>query len=204
VDNDSDFTSLAVEKPGLADSNYTLTAGEALAEDVYYWRVYTNDTYSDNVSETWQYEINPQQAISVAMSSNLSAGINWSIATVPITDLDANDNNGTGITLYSVEVSASGTTVDLYIKADDDLTTGGGERLGLGNETFSYNDTNSSVPSQSKFALTTGFSGNQIGSDLPNGSVIYLKFFLSAPAGQAAGTYTNNVEIKGVPYGQNP
>jgi len=60
------------------------------------------------------------------------------------------------------------------------------------------------VPSQSKFALTTDYSSNQIGSDLPNGSIIYLKFFLSAPSGQAAGSYTNNVDIKGVPYGHSP
>jgi hypothetical protein len=204
VDNDSGFTSPEVEKVGLTESEYSLTVGEALANGVYYWRVFTNDTYDDNVSDTWQYEINPQQAISVAMSSQLSNGINWTIASVPVTNLSANGNNGDEITTYSVEVSSSGTNVDVYIKADGDMITGGGERIGLGNETFSYNDTNSSVPSQTKFALTTDFSSNQIGSNLPNGSVIYLKFFLSAPSGQSAGTYINNVEIKGVPQSQAP
>lgn len=204
VDNDSSFTSLAVEKTGLGVSEYTLASGEALPDDVYYWRVYTADPYSSNVSDVWVFEINKDQAISVALSGNLSAGINWTIISIPIFNQSADGNNGSGESLYYVEVSASGTTADVYIKADGDLVTAGEEHLGLSNETFSYNSTNSSVPSGNKFSLTTQYSDSMIGSNMPDGSRIYIKFFLSAPSGQPAGTYTNTVEVKGVPNGQSP
>ncbi|UCD07695.1 MAG: right-handed parallel beta-helix repeat-containing protein, partial [Candidatus Aenigmatarchaeota archaeon] len=204
VDNDTDFLSLEVEKTGLTNSDYTLTDPEALEEDVYYWRVYSNDSYETNLSDTWQFEINPTQAVGVSMSNKLSEGVNWTISIVPITNESAGGNNGSGITEYHVEVSAEGTNVDLYIKADDDLKTSGGDVLGLGNETYSYNQTNNTVPSDLKFQLTLQYADNQIGDNLPNGTKVYLKFFLSAPASQPAGTYNNTVMVKAVPYGYSP
>jgi len=108
------------------------------------------------------------------------------------------------VTLYTVHISATGTTADVYIMADGDLMTAGEDRLGLGNETFSFNATNSTVPSGNNYSLTTSFSDNKIGSNMADDSYIYLKFFLSAPSGQPAGTYRNNVTIKAVPYGYSP
>jgi len=39
IANDYDFSSLVLDKDGLAVSEYTLTEGEALANGAYYWRV---------------------------------------------------------------------------------------------------------------------------------------------------------------------
>ncbi len=39
IDNDSSFSSPALERSGLSDNTYTLTKGEALANGMYYWRV---------------------------------------------------------------------------------------------------------------------------------------------------------------------
>ncbi len=204
IDNDKDFSSPEFEKKGFTDTNYTIAKDEELPEDSYYWRVLTNDSYSTNSSAIWEFEINPSQAISVSMSDHLSGGINWTIVSLPIENQSANNNNGTGYTGYDVAVSATGTTADLYIKADDNLTTPGGQIILLSNETFSFNLTNMSVPSYNKFRLTTNFSDNQIGSDLPDGSNVYLKFFLTVPGSQAAGEYSNTVSIKGVPSGEQP
>ena len=72
------------------------------------------------------------------------------------------------------------------------------------NETFSYNLTDNTVPNNTKSQLTTDYNDNKIGTNLVNGSYIYLKFFLSAPIGQAPGSYSNNISLVGVPTGQSP
>ena len=204
IDNDSDFLSPELEKSGLTVSGYILSSGEALEEDEYFWRVYSSDGYQTNVSDAWEFEINPVQAVAVIVSDMFGDGINWTISSVPVTNESAGGNNGTGITEYSIEVSASGTNVDLYLMANDDLRTAGGSVLGLGNETYSYNQTNSTVPPVLRYGLTTTYSDNMIGQNLPNGTVIYLKFFLSAPSTQDAGIYNNTVMVKAVPYGYSP
>jgi hypothetical protein len=81
--------------------------------------------------------------------------------------------------------------------------TSGEDVLGLGNETYSYSDTDANVSSSSRHSLTTNFADNPIGNGISNGAV-YLKFFLNAPPGQAAGTYNNSVMFKAVSHGQSP
>ena len=76
--------------------------------------------------------------------------------------------------------------------------------MGLGYETCSFNYTNASVPALSKSSLTTNFADNKIGDGIGNNEVVYLKFFLSAPSGQAAGTYNNSPTFKAVSHGQSP
>jgi hypothetical protein len=203
VDNDLDFSSLEIEKTGLIDSSYTLDPFEALSNGIYYWRVYSNDNYSTNISLIWQFEVNPSMGISIGFSDNLSTGVYWEIEEFPSYNISAIDNNGTGATGYDVAISTLGLLVDVYIKADGDLTTLGGDTIGLGNETFSYNLSNSSVPSEIKYKLTTNFSDNRIGDGLDAGSIIYLKFFLTVEDA-APGTYSNNINITAVPQGYLP
>ena len=143
--------------------------------------------------------------ILLSLSDNLSKGIIWNITAIPTYNKSAQANNGTGITGYDIAVNTvGGLTADVYIKADGNLNTTGGDTIGLGNETFSYNTTNSSVPSKTKYKLSTELLDNKIGDNLPDGSYIYLKFFLTVPPGQAAGTYYNNVTIEAIPYGYSP
>ncbi|GAH23564.1 unnamed protein product, partial [marine sediment metagenome] len=138
------------------------------------------------------------------LSPKLGQQINWTLTSLPVYNQSSEGNNNTGITEYYVNISAEGTTVDLYVKANDDLKTSGLDVLGLGNETYSYNSTNSSVPSINKYSLTTNYEDNPIGENLGEGAVVYLKFFLSAPSGQPAGTYNNSLLFKSVPTGQEP
>jgi len=74
VDDSPDFGSILVEKTGLTNSEYTLLEPEALSNGFYYWRVYTVDPYSSNVSDTFQFELNPINAVAVAMSTNCTTG----------------------------------------------------------------------------------------------------------------------------------
>jgi len=145
-------------------------------------------------------------SISISLSTNLSTSISWDIQALPAINQSAGGNNddNTNITTYFINISAQETNVDLYIQANSDLLSSGGDIIGLGNETYSYNTTNSSVPSLSKFSITTNYADNKIGNNLPDGSSIYLKFFLSAPSGQAAASYNNSLSFKAVEFGQSP
>ena len=69
---------------------------------------------------------------------------------------------------------------------------------------ITYNETNSTVPYGNKSSLTTSYADNQIGSNLADGAVVYLKFFLNVSGSQAPGTYRNNVTFKVVPLGSTP
>jgi len=203
IDNDSDFSSPEFEKYGLNNTNYTLSLSEALAEDVYYWRVYSNDSYTTNVSLIWQFEINPSQAVGIDLSINLNLGVGWKVETLPQFNLPAMGNNLDGATIYNITISASGTTADLYIKGDKNLTAGL-DILDLSNEMVSYNISDPTVPSGTKSSLTANFNDNPIGTSLQDKTVVYLKFYLNVSGGQAPGMYKNNVSIKVVPNGYSP
>ncbi len=141
--------------------------------------------------------------VAVSLSSSLANGINWTINSLPIYNLSANGNNLDGITSYDIQVQSTGGNIDLYIKADSDLTSGI-DVIGLGNETFSFNLTNNTVPSINKRFLTKNYTDNLVVSNIPSNTTIYFKFFLNAPAQQAPGTYQNNVSFKAVAFGQLP
>lgn len=179
------------------------------AEGTYYTKcnITDNATLQYNVSSTSWVNISLNLtpcSIAVGVSDNLSSGINWTISTLPVTNQSADDNNGTGITGYYVNMSVTGTcTADVYIKADGNLSSNG-NNITLANEKYRNNTTDSTVPGTNNISLDTTYAGNQIGSNLTDGEKIYLKFYLSVSGGQAAATYTNNVSIKGVKAGETP
>jgi hypothetical protein len=170
------------------------------------FRGYAVDT-AGNKNQTEQRTVrvlSTEEAISISLSPKLSQQINWSFASLPIFNQSAEGNRLDGVTDYYVNISTLGSSVDLYIRANDNLMTSNLDMLGIGNETLSYNLTNNLVPSIGKFRLTTNYSDNQIGSGLIDGSVVYLKFFINAPQGQPAGTYNNSILFKAVTHGQTP
>ena len=156
-----------------------------------------NDTSNNWGFNSSNFTINDSAAISISLSPSLFWNVNWSLLYLPADDLDAEGNNGTGnLTEYYVNISAENVYVDLYVRADGNLTTIGGDYLVLGNETFGVNITNNTVPDLERLTMSTNYI--LIGNDLPNASVVYLKFYLDAPAAQAAGIYSNNLEFKAV------
>ncbi len=202
VARDQSFSTIVLEKENLTATEYTLADGESLDEDVYYWRVYSYDGSVTNVSAVRQFEVNPNLAVGVALSQNLSLGVNWTVEYFPAYNLSADGNNGTGRTTYYANISASGTMADLYIRAGGHLNTTGGEVIELGNETYTYNVTEPGVPEGQKKALSTDYG--LVASGLADGETVHMKFFLTVPATQPPGTYRNDVYLLVVPTGHAP
>ena len=160
-----------------------------------------NDTSGNWGTNSTNFTILTEAAISIQLSPALGWNVNWSLVTLPANDLDADGNNGDSATDYYVNISATSVTVDLYVRANGDLLNSELDVLGLGNETYAVNTTNSSVPNPSKVTMTTNYV--LIGDGLEDNSVVYLKFYLDAQSGQPAGTYTNNLDFKAVVHGQS-
>ncbi len=138
--------------------------------------------------------------LSIAMSSNLSAGIAFGSAdTLPAINLNATaNNNSEGDTTLFINISSdSNTGVDFCIKADADLYDSVGDNtLAAGNESFA-NATSASGPVVgNEVSLITAeyvWAGNQtVGND------IYYRFWLDIPAATESGTYNNTITFKGV------
>ncbi len=150
-----------------------------------------------------------QKYISISMSGNLSAGIEFgTITALPATNANATKNYNSTVndnwyneTLYWINVSSdSSVNADLCVKADP-LTTSGLDEIGLGNYTWADNVTNNETwPSISDaHQMTTSYV---VGSmNIVPGNNDYYRFWLSVPGGQAAGTYNNTVYFKAVENG---
>lgn len=192
------------------DANVTMTE----VNDTYFWYepslgpgphdlvYYCNDTSNNWGTNSTNFTIDNSAAISILLSNNLTDGVRWNILALPANDLDALGNNGAGATLYYLNISATNTLVDLYVKADGNLITDTLDTLGLGNETYSVNTTDPTVSNSQVLTMTTNYS--LIGGSLGDGSVIYMKFYLDAPSSQAAGIYLNQLQFKAVRDGETP
>ena len=163
---------------------------------------YCNDTSNNWGINQTNFTILDEAAISISLSPSLAWNVNWTLAYLPTDDLDATGNNEDGATEYYINVSTENVGVDLYVKADDNLTTAGLDVLVLGNETYVVNKTNNTVPDLNRLTMTTSYY--LISGSLTNASVVYMKFYLDAPASQPAGTYLNNLDFKAVREGAYP
>jgi hypothetical protein len=161
-----------------------------------------NDTSGNWGTNFTNFTILSEAAISIQLSPALSMSVNWTLISLPANYLDATGNNGPNSTDYFINISTSGIGADIYVEADDDLYDLDLDVLKLGNETYSVNTTNGTVPNTNKINMTTSYV--LIGDNMGNNTVIYMKFYLNAPSGQPAGIYTNNLAFKAVVHGQAP
>jgi hypothetical protein len=184
--------------------------------DSYFWDIPTtlgpgghevvftcNDTSGNYNTNSTDFYIDNEAAIAILLSENLSNGVLWELTTIPVTDEDAVGNNESGVTTYFVNISVTNTLADLYVRADGDLLTQALDEIGLGNETFMVNvteDPTVSVGDLKTMNTTYVLVADQLG----DGDIVYLKFFLDAQAGQAAGAYLNALDFKAVKQGQSP
>ncbi|MBT4377001.1 LamG domain-containing protein [archaeon] len=159
-----------------------------------------NDTSGNWGFNSTDFEILNEAAIAIDLSTELGGSIIWNIVILPVNNLDAFGNNGSGNTEYWVNVSATNTNVDLYVRADGDLLTVGLDEIGLGNETFAIALNDQTVNNNTNLTMQTSYI--KIGNNLVDLDAIYIKFFLDAPTGQAAGQYLNSLEFKAVRNGQ--
>ena len=163
---------------------------------------YCNDTSGNWGVNYTNFTIENEAAIAILLSNELQQQVKWNVLSLPIDDLDAVGNNLNGTTDYYVNVSATNTLVDLYVRADGDLFNAGLDVIGLGNETFAFSDNNPFVNDTSNVVMNTTYI--LIGDALGNNSTVYLKFYLDAPSSQAAGEYLNQLDFKAVRDGQSP
>ena len=161
---------------------------------------YCNDTSNNWGANYTNFTIENSAAIAISFSDNLTSSVMWNVVSLPVTYLDATGNNLNGSTGYYVNVSATNTLVDLYVKADGDLHNDALDTLGLGNETYSFSDTDPTLTGLNKSTMSTNYT--LIGNGLGDNSVIYMKFYLNAPPTQPAGTYLNSLMFKAVRHGQ--
>jgi parallel beta-helix repeat protein len=215
---DVDFNISVVDDESISQCYYninqTTNVSMIRVNDSYFWAepslipgthnvtFWCNDTSGNWGANSTNFTILNEAAISIQLSPALSWSVNWTLINLPADDLSANGNNGLGATDYYINISAISVTVDLYVKADGDLLNDAWDVLGLGNETYAINTTNSTVPDLDKTVMSTNYV--LIGDSLVDGSVVYMKFYLDAPAGQPAGTYTNDLSFKAVMHGQSP
>jgi len=133
-------------------------------------------------------------------------GIVWTnIATLPATDFPADaDYIGAlnDLTDYYISVSSdSNINVDMCISANQPLTSGLNTipLSGYGWAWNLLNDINNPSLASSTSMLTMYASA---GTTITPGSNDYFRYWLDVPSGQAAGTYTNTINFKGVQTGQ--
>lgn len=181
------------------NDSYWFSEPEGLTAGSYNLTFSCNDTSGNWGFNSTNFTILDEAAIAIDLSPALDWNVNWTLSYLPVNDLGAEGNNGDDMTLYYINISTTDITADIYVRADGDLHTLDGDILGLGNETFVVNETNSSVPDFNRLNMSTDYT--LIGSDLGNGTVIYLKFYLDAPISQAAGSYFNALEFKAVHHG---
>jgi len=147
--------------------------------------------YSANIG-SFGTSANGDCSLSMTFSNTFANVIHWNVTGLPATELDADGNNGVGITEYNISITATGCTADLEIRANSDLTFGG-NTIPLANEKYTYNRTNASVPVGTKISLTTSFV--DIDANLTT-QVTFFKFFLDVPNEQPTGTYNNTLELR--------
>ena len=136
-------------------------------------------------------------------STELDTGISFgTVSQLPITDQNATQNGGGGITLYWINVSQDGNTaVDFCIKGNDDLENVGADIIGLGNESYNNATTTDAVTPTlaGQVPLTVGYV--KAGVNVGAGSSNYYRFWLDVPASTATGSYNNTLSFKGVSTG---
>lgn len=160
----------------------------------------TKDTYTTNSSslnitanQNLQITLDTGGACSldITLSDTFSSAVYWDVTTIPSTNLSAEGNNDAGNTEYNVTITASGCTGSLQVKANAPLTSGL-NTIPLGNEKWSFNATDITVPSNTKTDFTNSYVN--AGTGLASGDV-FFKFYLNVSTGQSAGTYNNTLGI---------
>jgi hypothetical protein len=148
-------------------------------------------------------EANITAYFAVAMSDNLSDGIGFGTATAGTDNNNASDNynnDSSGSSMFLAVSNDSNVLVDFCVNADDDLNSTDNS-LGLNNMTWAAaTSTSLATPALgSATSLTTSYVSTDTG--VAGGLNEYLRFWLSIPLSQPAGTYNNTVRFRSVQNG---
>ncbi len=157
-------------------------------------------------SASFVSKVNIEKYFSIALSDNLSTGIDFGTAsggtTLTVAALLNNDTltNGTD---YFISVSPdSNVPVDLCIKANNHLLSTSGAFFGVGNETWSSsNSSNDSAPSGPFGAIPLSLSYTPALLYVSANQSAYFRFWLDVPLNVVEGAYNNSLSFEGVSTG---
>jgi len=150
-----------------------------------------------------------QQYFAVGLSNKLADGITFGETPLLFntTDNAARDNYGGAnntTALYMVTSPNSNIHIDFCMKGNADLTNSVGDKIGMGNITWSNANTTSSTvppgPGGSTLLTSTFVKGT---ANLRPGDSNYFRFWLDVPDDTPPGLYNNTIEFKGVKTGQS-
>jgi hypothetical protein len=153
--------------------------------------------------------------ISIGISEDLMNGIFYpAIAPIEYNISAVNNTNSSGNTNYFVIVSSSTCKVDLWMKADDHLRDDSGHFMMIENSTFdegtlSDNGTSCVQCPNINEARQMSLSYQKIGQRIPQGTTVYLRFWMCpyyCPGGLSVppNTYNTTVSIIGREAGSGP
>ena len=161
-----------------------------------------NSNLTGHAVESTISSVTISQYYAISMSNNLSAGIGFGTKdSTSQTDINATANYlYSNESEYYMQVSSdSNTAVDFTIYADGPMNTSGGDEIGVGNESFYYVKTTTSISApdvSNEISLTT--SPQAAGTEVAIGDNVYYRFWLDIPAGTPVGEYNNTISVEGV------
>jgi predicted phage tail protein len=118
LDDNADFSSLVLTKVGLMTSTYTLTAGEAIPDDVYYWKVRAVDGAGS--MSVW--------------TSAWSLAVDTAAPPVPVLTYPSNGkvtNDSTPYLDWTTVTDSSGVTYQLQVDDNSDFSSPVVNKTGL-------------------------------------------------------------------------
>ena len=151
------------------------------------WKFYTNDTAgNENVSEEYSFTTLTCN-VEIGLSTTLANGISFGMLEPNNQIQAAPDNNGSGITNYSIIVYVSEgcnpNQIDLWTRVNDTLNKSSTVYIPYEQYYNRYNITDSTVPGTSYTPYSKTYQS--IGSNLANETEVYLKFFLNVSNAEA-------------------
>jgi hypothetical protein len=143
----------------------------------------------------------------ISASPNMSdTGITFDIASLPAVNVNSTGNynvSAASETEYFMEVALdSNVNVDFCIKANASLWAAGGNSINISNYTFNNaTASNITTPDFDTKMLTGNETYEPSTTNVAPSSKDYYRFWLNVSAQQAAGTYTNAINFKGLQTG---
>ncbi|MBU0530698.1 MAG: hypothetical protein KKC05_03415 [Nanoarchaeota archaeon] len=169
-----------------------------------------NLSYAAETSEqTTPSNATVSKNVAIALSTNLSTGIQFGSVNPASGNNNATGNNdggegeagdgGPANSSYFIAISTdSNINVDICIRDDWELNTSDDVVIRNGNYSWTDNSTsNSTEDNTTEFYMLTKYVKTNV-TNMAGGARTFFKFWLDVPAAQAAGTYNNTVYFKGV------
>ncbi len=151
-------------------------------------------------------QVTIEQYFSIEASLNLTGGIVFENVQILPTENDTAVGNFAGVnnaSLYFISIHEdSNSNATFCIKGNEDMENVGGDKIGLGNESYVSNVTTSDLTTPSlddEIPFTLSYA--EAASNVALGESAYFRFWLDLPGGTKTGVYNNTISLKAVKVG---